>query len=327
MPNFPQKKRLWTAVGVAVPVAIFFAARSVASWRPQPIGVQPVDYREDEMGDEFLTLSPDEKWLASTDNMAGGGFIWNLDTNSKRILNGYQVKFSKDSHLVATNPTQWDEQNDPIMLEVQRTEGSSLWKRKLSQHERLIGFSEDGQLQTNQENLRHFFDANTGKLIRTLPPEVLPWRTTKTGDETHEPTNIIAYVPLGASKPEYSFQTTNKYDVWSLSADKSCLCVSLYYLARFNILDAQTGKLLWFYTSKNADSGTFFCYPNWEDGGKSLATIENDTLIVRDARTGKVLLSHKNNLPAPLKSWAFTKDGSAVYLMDAKGEIFRQRLR
>lgn len=93
----------------------------------------------------------------------------------------------------------------------------------------------------------------------------------------------------------------------------------------FEVFDARTHRALWAHTAPGSISN--FCYPNFDESGKTVTIIENDTLIVRDSRTGKVLLRHKNNLPAPLKSWAFTRNQNAVYLMDDKGEIFRQRLR
>jgi len=327
MLNFSSKPRLWTAVGVAVPLVIFFAARSVASWRPQRIGVQPIGYVGSEIRSELLTLSPDNEWLASCGDVDEDASLWNLSTRSKRRLNGDRIEFSADSHLVAIEKSDSTDYVSNVSVEVQLIQGTSSWKRKLNSDEYIVGFSGNKEVQTKTEHSRRFYDANNGKLLLTLPLEVSPWKEEERAGKSNIPHSIISYIPAGASKSRYSFETTNEYDGWTLSPDKQQLWVSLNHLNRFDILNAQTGKRIWFYTSKNVDSATFFCDPHWEDGGKSLATIEDDTLILRDARTGKVLLSHKNNLPAPLKSWAFTKDMGAVYLMDNRGEIFRQRLR
>jgi len=320
MPKFLGKQRLWAAVGVAVPLAIFFAARSAASWRPHMIGVQP-NIDDSAITEKFLILSPDGKWLASRGYHDEDGVIWNLNTSSKRQLCGNRIAFSNDSRFIITDTDPSTDENSSRLLEVQSAKGSSLWKRKLPFSQTLVGSSGDKEIETKTDHSRRFYGLITGKIIRVLPSESSSWKSIECECDT------ISYFPIGSSKPAYSFGTTNKYDTWSLSPNKQQLWVSLGELNRFDILDAQTGKRLWFYTSNDADEGQFACYPHFEDGGKKLATIENDALVVRDSGTGKVLLSHKNNLPAPLKSWAFTKDGSAVYLMDAKGEIFRQRLR
>jgi len=280
-----------------------------------------------ERGGQFLVLSPDAQWLVSWDDSEGDGLIWNLETNSNRALIGSEIKFSADSHLLATNSIISRFPYLVGVLGVQRPEDFPLWKRLLLKDERIVGFSGNERIEAQGEHLRRIFDANSGKIILTLPLEVSRWEAKDKDDKVNEPSKMPFRVPIGASKPNSLIKSTCLYDALLLSPNKQQLWVSLYDLNRFDILDGQTGKRLWFYISKQATNGGFGCYPSWEDGGKSLATIENDTLIVRDARTGNVLLSHKNNLPAPLKSWAFTKDRSAVYLMDNRGEIFRQRLR
>jgi len=327
MPKFSGKQRLWAAVGVAVPLAIFFAARSATSWRPHLIGVQPIIFGSSEIRSESLILSPDDKWLVSCEDGQGAAFIWNLNTNLKHKLSGSRAKFSEDSRWVAMGSYTGHEDIPVTLMEVQLTDGSSLWKRELPLDAEFSSFAGGKEVQTWEEHSRCFYDANTGKLLRTLPLELPPWRTTNPPSIERGSGWMISYFPNGATKPRYSLKTTDYQDRWELSPDKSRLWVSLSHFNRFDVLDARTGKRLWFYASKSVNSGRFSCYPAWEEGGKKLATIENDVLVVRDSRTGKVLLSHPNNLPAPLTSWAFTKDGSAVYLMDTKGEIFRQRLR
>ncbi len=193
--------------------------------------------------------------------------------------------------------------------------------------EELVGFS-GKEVQTKTKHSRRFYDAKTGELLRTLPAETSPWKARiPTIGGFPEDASEISYFPHGATKPKYSFKTANEYDTWKLSPDKSLIWVWFNLLHRFDVRDAQTGKRLWFSAPKDTGFYTFSCEPLWEDGGKTLVTIEHDALIVRDGRTGKVLLWHKNNLPAPLRGWTFTKNRDAVYLMDAKGEIFRQRLR
>jgi len=327
MSNFSRKPRLWTAIGVTVPLAIFFAARSVASWRPQRIGVQPLEVPSSEQSSHFLNLSSDEKWLVSSNMSDGTGFIWNLSANSKRKLEGGEPTFSNDSRLLATVLNRYVKRDSSDVLVVQRPEGGIVWKRRMMQGEQLMNFIGDKEIYTNTDYLRFCFDSQTGKQLCTLPPETSRWKEIRQSRTNGATSSKISYFAVGASKPTYSFTTSSPYDSHIPSPDEQQMWVALCAPKRFDILDAQTGKRLWFYTSNDWDSGEFTCFASWEDGGKSLATIENDTLILRDARTGKVLLSHKNNLPAPLKSWAFTKDKSAVYLMNNRGEIFRQRLR
>ncbi len=281
-------------------------AREAASWRPKLIGIQPM-YRDARRGNQFLKLSPDEMWLASSRGSEGEGqdLLWNLQTKLKHQLIGDYIEFSSDSRLLAFQ-TRTINGNNRFIVEVQRVEGQTVRKFETSEEETLKGFVPQSHLvRTQSLHAERDYDLRTGNVIHVYPLSKSFWKTNS----------------------ESSVRDKNDYKDLNLSPDRHQMWVSHNNVNRFDILDARTGKCLWSYSTKDADAEEFFCYPSWEDGGKTLATIENDTLLVRDSQSGKVLLRHKNNLPVPLKSWAFTKDRHTVYLLDAEGEIFRQRLR
>ena len=171
-------------------------------------------------------------------------------------------------------------------------------------------------------------DSETGKELSQQNLGVSQWQEATSGNRVEAMKRKVSFVDLGSNRALYSFQTSNTFDIWRLSPNGKRLWVALAKQNRFNILDAKTGRKLWSLSSIKSPGGQIFDrYPSWEGGGETLATIENDTLILRDGSTGQVLLRHKNNLSAPLRSWAFTRDGNAAYLLDDKGEIFRQRLK
>ncbi|BCM89695.1 hypothetical protein IAD21_01542 [Abditibacteriota bacterium] len=291
MAKFSLKQRFLLAAIVAIPVAIFFAARSAVSWQPQLIGVQPSAKSFMKSANQLL-LSPDEHKLVAWNGNNREGYEWNLLTGAKRKLQGYRGIYSQDSHwLVARSRLTKIYVYSPTGLQ---------WQREFALNADYISvsFGRKNELIVTTNHGSRAFDPNTGQEIKLLP-------------------NSLNWVRL----------YRDDYVTPPLTPDKKRLKWICQNFERFDIVDAQTQQKLWSYAVSRLDGGMYFCNPRFEEDGKSLVTIENNSIVVRDSRTGKIIFSHKNNLSWPLKAWAFTKDRSAVYLLDAKGEIFRQRLR
>ncbi|RYX85039.1 hypothetical protein EON83_07270 [bacterium] len=326
------RRTLLVAVAM-IPVAVFFASRWVAIRRPQYIGVQPNMGRSiplsslpklgirlpipassssytPPIGGDAMQLSPDGRWLRAQ-YFGERMYIWDVEKRTHVACNLHQVKFSADSQTltgVLVKPNVRGAHTFSVVL--QTPDGHTLWiSPPILIRESIIGVDFVGQAiqATGTKNI-YLFDLKNGKLIqKSANPdkEVVAWYD---GNSPISPDGSMIYTLWPWSRKERD--TATKHQV--------------------RVSRVGTRTQLWSYPAKaiHGMGLTFLaCSPKWEDGGKTLATIENDTLRLYDSQSGKLLLSQKNNLPAPLQSWAFTKDRSAVYLMDAKGEIFRQRLQ
>ncbi len=85
-----MKRKLLVFLAVALPLALFFAAREAASWRPQLIGKTK--------GIDRVQISPDGRWAALSGY--GSTEIWDLQTHRPGIKPfGFQC-FSTDSKSV-----------------------------------------------------------------------------------------------------------------------------------------------------------------------------------------------------------------------------------
>ncbi|RYX85040.1 hypothetical protein EON83_07275 [bacterium] len=337
------KQKLLITLGIVVPVAIFFVAHSAASWRPQLVAQQSDVINSWNRGSHFLQLSPDEKWLIAEDDDQRTSTLWDLTGKSKnRTLQGTDATFSGDSQLVAT----YDAPSQELYLS---DSAHQKWHRHITEVMELsqMSFAPDNlrlQYRTGNPNgvdtnlgdllvvgdLLVTLDAQTGKELSRKALKANIWQSQSLDQGEKIDPNAgqkISRINSDATKLIFSLHTSNSFDRWEAAPDGRHVWLSLAKFYRFDIRDAKTGHKLWSYSSNDINGGEFACYPLWDKDGKRLSTIENNTLVVRDSHTGKVLLSRKNNLPAPLKSWAFTHDRKTVYLMVRDGRIFRQRLK
>lgn len=332
--KFSPKRCLLSLLVVVVPVTVFLAARSAASWRPQLVGKWKDTVKPNFRDSHFLHLSPDEKWLACEGEGYNSAVLLDLTgEHPPHHIQGATPVFSNDSRLLVTY------QYPELFL----YEGFRLrWHKPVAlgsappQGRNLRFVNNDSQLQYNTYNWGRPFkrqaqvnlDTRTGKQLSEKDVGVSNWQQTSSGSTFETIKQKVSFVDSRSNRLLYSFQTSNAVDVWRLSPDGKKLWVALSKQGRFNILDAKTGHKLWSLSNAKSPTGLIFQnYPSWEENGKTLVIIENDALVVRDAYTGKVLLQHKNTIRSPLRSWAFTHDGKAVYLLNEQGEIFRQRLR
>lgn len=328
-------RRVGIGVAVCIPVAIFFAAREAASWRPRHLAGLPYQ--------KTIAISPDEKLVAAADNLLT---VRELGTGTEIYHSApiswqgkaqpgvvEELAFSPDSRQIAVCWTQSAEsgltQKTGIRL-VKLGEGVRDLNVPRSSADfdspTQLRFSPDGQTLwlASTDNFRAW-DLKSGRLIRQ-------WRQTDLGRSA----SIPYFGELSPDCHTFFHSGEGGFSIWDtrtgkllnryklegladgdleLSPDTSLLVHDDPHKEVRWVVEPRTGKRLW----------QRFDGPQLLNGKLAYSLIGAKKIDMRDSRSGKYLFSVAQvpNLKAIFPS----SQESQIYVLDNDGQLWRQRIR
>ena len=295
-----------------------------------------------------LDLAPGDLWMLSRSGQGDNFRLWNLKKPSNaRALPGQFFAWSHDGARLTT----WDDSKADDSKGQQRLTVLDLNSQKVAQFPLdlptagsavKLEFAPDGRtVKLRASNFKRTFtwtlDARTGKMreveetkgSRTMT--ATPKRHFVRSDYQEVGTQVQVY-DLNGHKI-YDWHNPSEYDVWELSSDGKLMWRSSFDTGRFNFYDALSGHLLWRLPTTEADSGTFFHYPQWSKDGKVVGFVKGQTLRTYDARTGKVLHTvdsysfNRNAFADGRDAYALSQHGDFLIVADASKHLWRVSLR
>ena len=329
-----NRRRLFIALALTVPLVIFVVAKMTASWRPVKVAVWKTP-RGANVAASVLDVS--ERYVS------GNGLLLDLKTGSKQATHtflvgpnawtwqwlpapliknrlvlknaGQEVVFRLPSPLIAVND--WLQVRVFPQLnsvEALYTQGFTKWDKPY----RLV-FCRWDLDSLHLQQTRTFSEAKRGlyaighdgqTIIRTesAPPKSLSVISTQSGQTLRR----VVWPHLGPNAIMSGRSPTRFFVV----ADMINMASST-----FRVMDASTGRELYQFRQSGLNAPQFF---SPDEKLLCLAIAEHDRWEIRDAQTGQII----RTLPLAPKtqSGAFSPDGATLYSV-ANGVLYRQRAR
>jgi len=326
---------------ISLPLALFFAVREMASWRPHKVADLP--YHSALAVYHGLAISLDERFVANASSDEQG-LITVRDLQSGREVKRLALRrrvsclvFSLDGRQIAIA---WSKSTAHYMANETKRIGVSLWdfKGQFRHFEMVkddlvfdsptqLRFSPDGKTlwMASTDNLRAWAVAS-GKL---------KWRWRK--EEMGRDSSLPFYSAISKNCRLYFHSGSSGYTVWDMKANKQKLVTELPFLNDSDLHFSFDTSLATYHAETpngvfnpvvKADTGQLL----WQSPGEPELTIVSDkavrrkgnTFEVRNARNGKLL----STLPAALRSSPLPLESRLwLYTINDKRELFRQRLQ
>lgn len=327
-----MKKHLWKLIFLALPLALFFAAREAASWRPVEVARHP--------GALKLWLSPDEKWLATQsphpNEKIKGLRVWRLDVapSEFKALNcdGDFEGWSPDSRLMVTSGvpasvfgsgpfpgTFWPHQLQ--LLSPATLQPDKLF-RSLQHEIQSWQFSTDGRnlwALTSAERLH--FDGATTELKQVRPWGKRAWRRNVTAQIAPDGRNVLVKKLGGHPSWNWNFASAQTRRLDSLDRTVWLDEKLLWHTSDgFWITRLSDGKML-------LDWGDMVRWKQTPDK-RFLALVGVKDIVWFDIKAQRI--AERTRFEHQFQNWhdiAFSSDRDFAYTLEKDGRVLRWRLR
>lgn len=330
-------KRLWPVLAVTVALALFWAAREAASWRPHRVGQTRAQTPK-------IGFSPDGRFLVAQSISSNiPAVMWELKSGQKRALPPGKAFLSPEDSSVSRLLVSPDGQTLAIITDWHKTTRSldSLYRPQARFYSLPTGkssvarvpdamtynwtsdgfFSPDSQRFTLATR-RYFYEFNAanGQLLQRVKPRFQSRYSVFSPDGSHVLQELGGHslirevggdreipLPGSAQNPRMGW-SPNGQICWQAQP----------YNTGFRFWNAQNGALL--RTWKTAPGARVHFMPD----SKRLAVATPHGLELRDAATGQLA----QTLPGPVSQpFAIASNGRFAISVDAQGTLWKWRLK
>lgn len=328
-----MKPKLLFGLAVLIPLALFFAAREAASWRPQLLGnVNALN--------PTLLFSPDSRYLIIQNQISRLGDLWDLTARRKvrRLALGMFYVVSPDSRTVAVvdHNRSWlfnqrfGFAHRPGARFFDLKSGRPLLvlgapKREAGNDILDAAFSPDGsRFVIVTPRADYTFDATTGTFLRLNQAGFFPRDAALSPDlkrVLHDADGHldIRDFPTSQTKPPLILRAALSGRCGWSPDGKMCWqrSVDPVDVLGFRFWNAQTGEVI---GTEETNGANIHFTPD----SKNLAIATSKGLELREVLTGKLV----QTLPGPREqTFEIAPDGTFAVSVDASGKIWKWRLK
>ena len=320
-------KRAVVALGIAVPLGVFWAAREAASWRPVKVGYEPVGWREvvysTELRDDVFLQTPftnpytgtEEKICVLSSQLLGTSTIDNEAAVSVHLID------HKTHRTIASLRDQGKNQDD---VDASLVENHSklfllghlsawVWDLKSKQLLHYWNLMKSDEEDVHLASIPRL--SNGGLITQAMGPRIRVWSAETgrlVGTSAHLLTDFHSVYGEHTLANYVSFSPNGKFCFYDTE-------VPDYNSGPSHIALCQSGQTVWklnrnYHLGFGGDDQTVLA--QWEP---------THVVEVRDIQNGQLL--HKLKIRPGCTFLGSSADGNTLYTHNDAGEVFRQRIR